>query len=187
MRPQKILDKDLIGALTKAFRARGYEGASIKELSEVTGLKKASLYHRFPNGKQGMAEAVFTHLDKWVEENVFQALTNREDAPQIRLKKGLSQIRTLYNGGEEVCILRAMSMQTGLELFDEQIKNGMKAWIMAFEKIGLALQLSPDEAKEKALQTLIKIQGSLVVARGLNDTAIFENTLQNIEHMYLNR
>ncbi len=43
MRPQKVLDKEILNGLTKIFRSRGYEGASLKELSDATGLKKASL------------------------------------------------------------------------------------------------------------------------------------------------
>lgn len=186
MRPQKVLDIEILTGLTKVFRSKGYEGASLKDLAEATGLKKASLYHRFPNGKQEMADAVLTHIGKWVEENVFQALTDNDNIPQVRLKNGLSQIRALYDGGKEACIFRALSMQAGLELFEEQVKNGMKQWILAFEKIGLELRLSPNDSEKKALQTLIEIQGSLIVARGLNSIDVFENTLQNIENRYLN-
>lgn len=40
MRPQKILDTDMISGLTKVFRDKGYEGTSLIDLAEVTGLKK---------------------------------------------------------------------------------------------------------------------------------------------------
>jgi len=185
MRPQKVLDNEILAGLTKVFRSKGYEGASLKDLAEATGLKKASLYHRFPNGKQEMAEAVLSHIDQWVEEHVFQTLTDESLSPQLRLKKGLAQIRTLYNGGQEICIFRALSMQAGLELFEEQVNNGMKQWIAAFQKVGLALGLSPTKAKENALQTLINIQGSLIVTKGMDDIKIFEKTLKIIEKRYL--
>ncbi len=185
MRPQKVLDKEIVLGLTKVFRSKGYEGASLKDLADATGLKKASLYHRFPNGKKEMAEAVLTYINEWVEENVFQALLDNNTIPQVRLKNGLAQIRTLYNGGKEVCVFRALSMEAGLELFGGQVKNGMKEWITVFTKIGIELQLSPKEAEDKALQTLIKIQGSLIVTKGLNTIDIFENTLQDIEENYL--
>lgn len=185
MRPQKVLDEDILLGLTKVFRSKGYEGASLKELADATGLKKASLYHRFPNGKQEMAEAVFNHIDLWVKENVFHALLNKDLSPEVRLKQGLSHISTLYEGGKETCIFRALSMQASLELFGEQIESGMNEWILTFTKIGIALGISPKDSTQKALQTLIDIQGSLIVARGLNDIAIFENTLHNIENSYL--
>ncbi|NMH89613.1 TetR/AcrR family transcriptional regulator [Flavivirga algicola] len=187
MRPQKVLDIEILKGLTKVFRSKGYEGASLKELSEATGLKKASLYHRFPNGKQEMADAVLNHLDEWVSNNVFQSLLDDDIEPQIRLKKGLEKIRTLYNDGKETCIFRALSMQTGVELFEEQIKNGMNEWLSTFREIGTAFQLNHKEAEQKALQVLIEIQGSLIVTKGLGDISIFENALKNIEQNYINQ
>ncbi|WP_025764212.1 TetR/AcrR family transcriptional regulator [Dyadobacter tibetensis] len=185
MRPQKILDQDLITALTTVFRSKGYEGASLNELAEVTGLKKASLYHRFPNGKQEMAEAVISHMDLWVQNNVFRALTINDRQPSIRLTDALAQIRTLYDGGKETCIFRAFSMQQGLSLFQENIREGINDWIEAFTKLGKDLSLSPAKARELAVQSLIDIQGSLILTKALDDSSIFEKALINIEKRYL--
>ncbi|WP_276168340.1 TetR/AcrR family transcriptional regulator [Zobellia alginiliquefaciens] len=186
MRPQKVLDIEILTGLAKVFRSKGYEGASLADLSEATGLKKASLYHRFPNGKQEMADAVFNHIGNWVEENVFQKLLNEDIAPEQRIITALQEIRILYDGGNKVCIFRALSMQAGLELFEEQVKNGMQKWIAAFKNVGIALQLSPTEAEQRALQVLIAIQGSLIVTKGLGDISVFENTLVRIENQYIN-
>lgn len=185
MRPQKVLDIEILTGLTKVFRSKGYEGASLKELAEATGLKKASLYHRFPNGKQEMAEAVLNHIDEWVVNNVFRALADEEVPPRLRLKNGITQIAKLYNGGEETCIFRALSMKTGLDLFEKQVKNGMNEWIAVFQKLGLAFGFTASKANEYAVQTLIDIQGSLIVTRGLNNLKIFEQTLKKIENNYL--
>lgn len=185
VRPQKVLDAEVLTGLTKVFRSKGYEGASLKELAEATGLKKASLYHRFPNGKQEMAEMVLNYIGEWVVNNVIRALTDKEVSPELRLKNGLLQITKLYNGGEETCILRALSMKAGLDLFDEQIKNGMNEWIAAFQSLGLAFGFTKSKANEYAIQTLIDVQGSLIVARGLNDIKIFEQALKKIENSYL--
>ncbi|MEO9513614.1 MAG: TetR/AcrR family transcriptional regulator [Flavobacteriaceae bacterium] len=185
MRPQKVLDIEILTGLAKVFRSKGYEGASLKELSEATGLKKASLYHRFPNGKQEMANAVLHHIHDWVKNNVYQSLLDNDVEPQIRLKNGLSEIRTLYNGGKETCIFRALSMQAGIELFEEQINKGMSEWLSSFKAVGIALNLNPKEAEQQALQVLIEIQGSLIVAKGLGNISIFENTIQRIEYNYL--
>ncbi|TDT46992.1 AcrR family transcriptional regulator [Maribacter spongiicola] len=186
MRPQKVLDEEILTGLTKVFRAKGYEGASLKDLSDATGLKKASLYHRFPNGKQEMANAVLSHLDYWVTNNVFKTLLNEEITPQTRLKKGLAEIKRLYDDGNETCIFRALSMQAGVELFEEQIKNGMQEWIATFFNLGLALNFTKQEAEIMALQVLIEIQGSLIVCKGMGDIKIFETAVQQIENKYLN-
>ena len=123
MRPQKVLDIEMLTNLTEVFRRRGYEGASLAELAEATGLKKASLYHRFPGGKQEMAEAVLSHLDKWVEQHIFSILLDENLALEQRLKNSLNNIKSFYDNGGQACIFRAFSMQAGLELFEQQINN----------------------------------------------------------------
>jgi AcrR family transcriptional regulator len=153
MRPQKVLDVEILEGLTKVFRSKGYEGASLIDLAEATGLKKASLYHRFPNGKQEMAEAVLGHIEEWVINNVFRALTNDEVSPQIRLENGITEIKKLYNDGKQTCIFRALSMKAGLDLFDEQIKNGMNEWIATFRKLGMAFGFTSSKANEYAVRT----------------------------------
>ncbi len=187
MRPQKVLDKEILASLTKVFRSKGYEGASLSDLAAASGLKKASLYHRFPGGKEEMANAVLNYLDAWVSENIFYALNNKNAIPEQRLKDGLKQIGVLYDQGNETCIFRALSMQAGLQLFEEQLKNGMKEWISALKGIGVNLGLTSKSSEENAIQTLVEIQGSLIVSRSLNNTNIFENTLQNIEKRYLKK
>lgn len=184
MRPQKVADNDLMIGLAKVFRTLGYEGASLKELSEETGLQKASLYHRFPNGKQQMAESVLLYFDEWVQNNVFSAFTDEKLDSITRLKMGLEQIKLLYNGGENRCIFRALSMDMGLQLFENNLKDGIQQWICSFKNIGLAFHLSSEKAEQLAVQNLIDIQGSLVLCKILCDTTIFENTLKNIEERY---
>ncbi|MEP7000146.1 MAG: helix-turn-helix domain-containing protein, partial [bacterium] len=47
--PAPISSKDeVLDRLLDTFRDRGYEGASLAELSAATGLMKSSLYHYFP-------------------------------------------------------------------------------------------------------------------------------------------
>lgn len=186
MRPQKVLDKQIIESLVGVFRSKGYDGASLSELAQKTGLKKASLYHRFPDGKQGMAIAVMDYLGERAEEKVFKALRDDSVSPAQRLVNGLDSIRGVYTNGKDACILRAFSLGSGLELFGEQIGKGMLHWIDAFKNLGQDLGLTDEKAKKYAVQTLLEIQGSLVVTKGLNDLKIFEQTLKDIEFRYLN-
>ena len=184
MRPQKVLDQEVLSALNKVFRAKGFEGASLKEIAEETGLKKASLYHRFPNGKKQMAEAVLDHIGEWIDKNIFKVLADQKLTPSERLNKALENIGILYNGGSESCIFRSLSMEVGIKMFGAQIKSGMELWINYFKDLGLAFGQSDSEAQLNAVQNLIDIQGSLIVTEGLSDLSIFNNTLKSIENRY---
>jgi len=184
MRPQKVHDKEMYAGLLSVFRAKGYEGASLGELAQAAGLKKASLYHRFPGGKKEMATAVLAYVNEWVQENLYQVLTDEEVNPQQRLDQALENISGLYGAGKKTCILRSLSMTTSMQLFGHLISAGMEKWLSAFEQVGLAFRLSPALARKYAMLSIVEVQGSLVVANGLNQSQIFTNTIQRIRDRY---
>jgi len=57
-RSASVDDAVLQARLLAVFRENGYAGAYLSTLSAATGLQRASLYHRFPEGKPAMAAAV---------------------------------------------------------------------------------------------------------------------------------
>ncbi len=184
MRPQKVDDLEILQALMSVLRSKGYDGASLNELADASGLKKASLYHRYPGGKKEMAGAVLDYVAEWVDKYIYQVLVDPQRNPDDRLNEVLNNIRALYQEGEAICILRALSMDTGMALFGAQIAENMKEWIMGFTQLGLDLGLPKKEAHALAQKTLIDIQGSLVVAKGMEDTGVFQDTLKTIEQRY---
>ena len=68
------MDDVIIDRLSDVFRSQGYEGASLTKLSEATGLQRASLYYRFPGGKQEMAEAVLAQIDARIATGILGPL-----------------------------------------------------------------------------------------------------------------
>ena len=60
----KITDGQLTEALTQVFQTYGYDGATLSRISDATGLQRASLYHRFPGGKEEMAKFVLAKADE---------------------------------------------------------------------------------------------------------------------------
>jgi len=54
----KVNEEELLDRLTSVFRTHGFEGASLSLISKATGLQRASLYHRFPGGKEEMAKGL---------------------------------------------------------------------------------------------------------------------------------
>ena len=84
MVPRIISDDVFLATTLDLFRTYGVEGVSLKQLADVTGLEKASLYCRYPGGKNAMAMAVYVvawfqaHVfDHWLEAACTQALVVR--------------------------------------------------------------------------------------------------------------
>jgi AcrR family transcriptional regulator len=184
MRPQKVEDQALLSGLMTVLSAKGYDGASLNELAEASGLQKASLYHRFPAGKKEITSAVLNYVNDWVKKNIYALLTNSSLSPSERLKTAIKNINELYNNGNSICILRALSMDTGVEIFGEQIKESMLLWVKGFTALGEDCGFTKDIAREKAYQVLINIQGSLIVSKSLGSNSWYKAALKNIETMY---
>ncbi len=185
MRPQKVTEHQLAERMLEVLRAKGYDGSSLNELALAGGLKKASLYHRFPGGKQELVKSVLDSYTSYLEQNVFEVLAKGKAKPKKRLKKALGKIRTLYHEGASNCLYRALSLDPGLELFGEQIAMNCKQWIKAFSILGRDLGIKKKRAKRMAFEGLLKIQGSLVLAKVFNDTQPFQEVVDEIWSDYL--
>ena len=57
----------IIGKTAPVFNTKGYNGTSLSDLTEATGLTKGSLYGNFEN-KEEIAIAVFHYSMEWVRE-----------------------------------------------------------------------------------------------------------------------
>lgn len=185
MRPKKVESERLIQGLYSVLRMKGYDGASLSELADACGLQKASLYHRYPGGKKQIVSEVLIFIREYIEEEIYGILSDNSIAPDIRLKRVLKTLDKLYNGGDSSCLWRSLSMDTGMDFFGEQIKEGMERWISGFRKLGVSMGLTKEEAADKAMQTLILIQGSLVVSKGTSSKKPFQKSLRLVERLYL--
>ena len=184
MRPQKVEDEQLISGLMSVLRSKGYEGSSLNELASGSGLQKASLYHRFPEGKKEIALAVLNYVNTWVENNLYNILIDKSLKPKKRLNLVIENINNLYNNGEKSCVLNALSMDSSVSLFALEIKKIMQLWIDGFTELGIDIGFKKKLAAENALQVLISIQGSLVISKGLGSSTPFLSALKSIEIMY---
>lgn len=184
MRPQKIENEELIQGLLSVIRSKGYDGASIKDLEEATGLKKASLYHRFPDGKKEMAQKVMGFVASWMSENVISVLENSSISCEDRLNLAIQNIHHFYGGGTKTCLFRALSLDNSFELFQKDLQFGMTKWINSFVKLGIDRGFSVDKANRKAQECIVLIQGGLLVAKVMQDTTVFVNCLNRIKKIY---
>lgn len=179
----KYTHSEVIGNLMHVFRTVGYDGASLSELASATGLKKASLYHRFPNGKKEMAEVVLAFVDEWINEKMTQVL-HGEGSPESRLRKVFSNIDELYNGGKNPCLLESLAAGSGLPFFQASIGKSFEVISKGFAQLAKDFGFSPKQAEKMGMDTLIKIQGALVVSQGMGDFDIFKNTLSDLKKQF---
>ena len=126
-----------------------------------------------------MAQEVLKCAGQWVSTNITSILKEDGD-PKKRLNKVLKNIDLLYSGGKSACILRALSMDTGLDLFSQLIHGAFEDWINGFTKLASDIGFNRKDSKKMAEDIVIKIQGSLIVSRGIGDKTLFRRTLKEV-------
>ncbi|MBO9727246.1 MAG: TetR/AcrR family transcriptional regulator [Chitinophaga sp.] len=186
MRPQKIDDAKLIEGLMSVLQSKGFEGASLNDLAKATGLQKASLYHRFPGGKNEIAVMVLEFVYTWIKDNIYLVLTEKGVAPATKLQRAIQHTKELYQNGEKSCILNALSLDSGLVAVGDQISKIMLLWMEAFTALGVEQGFTAAQAKAKARQSLVLVQGSLVLSKGLSDPSHFQKAMVDVKMLFTN-
>ena len=172
-----IEDDALIDLLSATFREVGYEAASLALLAESTGLKKASLYHRFPGGKEQMGLEVLLEAGRWLGEHVLKRLAG-EGTPRERIAAMTRELDSFYQGGKQACLLNLLSSPISEDSpFKATIRQMFEAFVEAVASVIAETGCPASVAHERAERALVLIQGSLVLARGLGSTEPFRKAL----------
>lgn len=183
--PAALIPKEeVLDRLTRVFRQVGYEGATLSRLSEATGLVKASLYHYFPGGKADMAESVLARANTWMKDEVLAPLAG-PGTPTKRLQAMADALNEFYSGGRDGCLLGLLSHGEARDRFHDHVRAALGHWAgaiaMVLEEAGIPAAL----ARERGEDAVILVQGALVVARGLGDSAPFARTVAALPEQLL--
>lgn len=170
-RPQRLDYETLIERLSQTFRAVGYEGASLARLAHAVGMQKPSLYHRFPGGKQQMAEEVLTAARAWYADHILSPLSSA-GSPAERIERVARALDLFYDGGRQACLLNLLAQPPSENSpFAAAIRDMFAVLIEAFADLSRAAGASdPDE---RAVRAAALLHGSLVLSRGMASTAPF--------------
>jgi AcrR family transcriptional regulator len=178
--PAATLSKEeVLDRLLNTFRDRGYEGASLAELSAATGLMKSSLYHYFPGGKADMAEQVMAHLDRQLAIDLYQPLLSHR-TPARKLGAMLDAIDAFYDSGRKACLFERLCASVDRERFRRPLRRAFTAWIDAVEGICIEAGLSKAVARARAEDFVVRVEGALVVCAGTDDHGLFARTLKDL-------
>jgi AcrR family transcriptional regulator len=174
---QKTTREEALTRIAEVFRAHGYDGTSLSRLSEATGLGRASLYHHFPGGKEEMAREVFNHLGAAVDAHLLAPLRGTGSV-EGRLRKHIRGVRAFYAAGSKNCLLGAITLSGGSDLFKVELAASFRGWIDALAKLLRETGLTRGVARRRAEVAVAQIQGGLILARGLGDDAQFLRVLE---------
>lgn len=182
MTPIKVDDEHLLDRLTEVFCVHGYEGASLSRITEATGLQRSSLYHRFPGGKTDMVKAVLDRAGSWLEAHLLGPLSGG-GSPRERVETMTLRLAEFYGDGGKSCLLDTLSLgDEGSEL-KSHVDQALRGWVTALSKVARDAGFDRAEARRRAEDAVVLIQGSLVFSRATGDKKPFARVLRGLPEL----
>lgn len=173
-------------ALREVFRMRGWNGASLSDLSAATGLSRASLYHHFPNGKADMAAAALADVEARLVTEILSCIDG-EEPPEQRLAAMAEVLRTYYGHGDLGCLLGALSQGASEHGLGARIAATFEAWIASLTRLAVEADVSPERAHENAVAMVAALQGALVLVAGTGSRRAFDVVLARLSELLFAR
>ncbi len=175
-----VEDDILLERLSVTFRNLGYEAASLALLADAAGLKKASLYHRFPGGKEELGHEVLLAAGQWLTINILEPLAG-DGLPEQKIGEMVVKLDQFYDGGAQACLLNLMATPiSGEGPFKSAIQGLFESLIAALAYVVMQAGFPSSVARDRAERGVALLHGSLVLSRGLGSTAPFQRMLKSL-------
>jgi AcrR family transcriptional regulator len=183
--PAPLMSKsDMLDRLMDLFREKGFDGASVSDISETTGLGKSSLYHHFPDGKQEMGLQVLARLQDQLEQTLFEPMRS-SGTPKQKLDRMLDGLDAFYEGGKKACLIERLSASVDVNRFRRPLGRVLNSWMDAVEALVIEAGLPRATARHRAEDLVARIEGVLVVCAGTGQTSVFARTLRDLRESVL--
>jgi len=182
----KYSEEELLGQLTQLFREYGFEGTSLSKICDVTGLVKASLYHRFPKGKDEMADTVLARADRIFAEQILRPLREPGD-PKRRLAEVCAGLDKFYASGSCSCLLDTLTLSVDARGARKHARKSLQYWVASFAALSKEAGLPAELARQRGEDAVAAIQGALVVARVAGDRKAFRRALESLPERLLRK
>ncbi len=162
------------------FRAHGYDGTSLAQLAAACGVRKASLYHHFPGGKDEIANAALDHCAAWFDDHVFRPLRS-DQRPAARFAAMLDTLDDHYQTGAAPCLFGAFATTATRDRFATKIADFFAAWIASLGATLTDGGVPPEDAVRRAADIVMDIEGAILMSRALGTTGPFRRLIRRLQ------
>jgi AcrR family transcriptional regulator len=167
---------EIVGRLFVTFRDHGYEGSSLADLSQATGLGKSSLYHHFPRGKEQMAEVVLEQGKAFIQSAVAD-VAKSEEPLKIRIRKIIAAFDQIYANGRNPCVLGRLATADIGAAAHEIAREIFEIWTNAIAGLARDSGMAPGRSRHFAEDWIARVQGSLILYAANGDCHPYERAM----------
>ena len=165
----------LLTATSESFRRRGYNGTSLKHVTEAARAPTGSLYHFFPGGKDELAAEVITTSGAAYRE-LFEAIGAAADSPGAAVTDFFDGAAAVLEETDFIdpCPIGTVAREVAStnEPLRVATEHVFASWIDAATAHLTAAGVVREEAERLAVTIVAALEGGFVLARAKRDANV---------------
>ncbi|GGH08083.1 MAG TPA: TetR/AcrR family transcriptional regulator [Oceanicaulis sp.] len=164
----------LIGAAARLFQERGYASTGLNDVLAAARAPKGSLYHHFPDGKEGLAVAAAALASERFLATICKDASDSGDATQMIARFASRLAGWLEQSGFKLgCPVATLTLEQAAvsDRLASTLSAAFSSWQDALAARLKADGISEHRSGELALLALCAIEGALVLARAKRSAA----------------
>ena len=126
-----------------------------------------------------MARAAYERASRDFTKAVLAPLAG-SSPPGDRLQRMVNGLDAFYDGGRGTCLIDVFSLGGARDLFRDEITEAVAYWVDAITRVLIEAGLDRAEAQSRAEDTIIAVEGALVLCRASNRSEPFRRVLDRI-------
>jgi TetR/AcrR family transcriptional repressor of nem operon len=177
---QKITREEIIFKSLEIFAQKGYNQTSMNDLAEACGLLKGSFYHHFES-KEELMQEVLLAVRQYFKEKIFSIAFDESISPKERLVKMAHKQLKVVSEDTKGCFIGNTTLET-VQLhpnFKTHLQGFFTEWAEALAHL-YESKYQTDYAFQVAWQTIMEVEGAIMLMKLWNDIKILEKTVERI-------
>ena len=176
----------IIAATNELFRRGGYNGTSLRQVTDAAGAPTGSLYHFFPRGKADLAEAVITETGASYLE-LFELIAAAAANPGAAVGDVFDGAAETLEESDYIDVCPIGTVAREVANTNDRLRGAADRVFMSWiESLGKHLEtagLTTTEATALATTVVAALEGSFVLARTRRDADVLRHTGQHIRQL----
>ena len=163
----------MVRGAAELLRERGYSGTGFREVIEITGAPRGSIYHHFPDGKAQLAGEAVEYVGALAREAISGPF---EDADPIGALRTFVELwrsdfeRSGYRAGCPIAAVAVENHDEAPQLLDAAA-GAFERWRTAFADCLRRAGVAEGRSESLAVLVVSAVEGAIVLSRAERDSA----------------
>ena len=176
----------IVTATTELFRTRGFNGTSLKQITDASGATTGSLYHFFPGGKEQLAQVVI-ETSGAAYRQLFEMIADAATDPAMAITDFFEGAAIVLEETDFIDPCPIGTVAREVASTNDQLRQATHtvfvSWIDAAADRFAAAGLARNDALGLATTLVAAIEGGFVLARAGRDASPLRAAGQHLRQL----